>query len=61
MADLVTTLMIRDGLSLEEAQREVEEIREAVQEGIANGEDPEDVLLDMAGLEPDYLLELLDW
>lgn len=61
MTSIAQVLMSRDGLSLEEAQREVEEIRAAVQEAIMAGDDPEDVLLDLAGLEPDYLEELLDW
>lgn len=61
MTSIAQVLMSRDGLSLEEAQREVEEIRAAVQEAIMASDDPEDVLLDMAGLEPDFLEELLDW
>lgn len=61
MLELVQVLMDRDGLSLEEAEKEASEVKEAIHEAMMNGEDPEEVFMDMTGLEPDYLEELLDY
>jgi len=55
METLKKILMRRDGLSAAEAQDLIDEARERVLEG----EDPEEILLDDFGLEPDYLWELL--
>lgn len=49
-------LMRRDGLSAREASRQIWEAKERV---IA-GEDPEEVLADEFGLEPDYIFDLLE-
>ena len=49
-------IMERDGLTLGEAS---EAIREA-KARIFDGDDPEEVLMEEFGLEPDYLLDLLD-
>ena len=48
-------LMERDGISAEEAEEMIEELRERVLEG----EDAEELLLEELGLEPDYVDELL--
>ena len=53
---LVNILMNRDGLSKAEATEIVDTIKERVFE---YGEDPEELLLDELGLEPDYVLELV--
>jgi hypothetical protein len=53
--DIKETLMSRDGLTSDEADEEIERMREEIEEGA----DPEDVLFD-TGLEPDYLEDLLD-
>lgn len=37
-----------------------QEARDAVQEALMNDEDPEEVLMNLCGLEPDYILELLE-
>lgn len=50
------TLMRRDKISEAEADRMIKEARERV---IEDGEDPEEVLLEEFGLEPDYLEDLL--
>lgn len=50
-------LMRRDGLSANEADEQIEYAKDR----IADGEDPEEVCLEEFGLEPDYVLELLDW
>lgn len=48
-------LMRRDGMSREEAEEAIAEARERVIEG----EDPEEVLAEEFGLEPDYFWELM--
>ncbi len=55
METLKQVLMRRDGLSNAEAQDLIDEARQAVVEGA----DPEEVLHDEFGLEPDYLWELI--
>lgn len=52
---LKKTIMKRDGLTSEEADEMIAEARECV----LTGEDPEEVLLNDFGLEPDYVLDLL--
>lgn len=49
-------LMRRDGMTETDAQEMIEEARRAVLE---EGEDPEEVLQDWFGLEPDYIMDLL--
>jgi hypothetical protein len=53
--ELLKVLMKRDGLSKDEALRQIEEAKEEVR----NGADPEEVLADWFGLEPDYVFDLL--
>jgi hypothetical protein len=48
-------LMHRDGLSAEEAQAMIDDARLRVLEG----EDPEEVLHEEFGLEPDFIFDLL--
>lgn len=55
METLKKILMRRDGMSADEAQDLIDEARERVLEG----EDPEEILHDDFGLEPDYVWELL--
>ena len=54
MESLKEVLMRRDGLTRREAAEAIAEARERVREG----EDPEEVLLDEFGLEPDYVFDL---
>ena len=54
MSELKAVLMRRDELSSDEADALIKEMREEIYEGA----DPEDVLYD-AGLEPDYIFDLL--
>ena len=58
MESLKEVLVRRDGMTSDEANEEIEFARNL---GLEEGEDPEDVLLDMFGLEPDYIFDLLDW
>jgi hypothetical protein len=55
METLMEVLMRRDGMSFAEARAAIEEARQRV----AEGDDPEEVLEEDFGLEPDYVLELL--
>ena len=57
MESLREVLMRRDGLSGEEADELIEEARSMVYE---EGRDPEEVLREEFGLEPDYVFDLLD-
>jgi hypothetical protein len=55
MKPLKEVLMERDGLTDMEAEGLIAEARVMV----ANGDDPEAVLLEEFGLEPDYVMDLL--
>ena len=55
MESIKQVLMRRDSLSPEEADQMLDEAREMV----LAGDDPEEVLADMFGLEPDYLFDLM--
>lgn len=55
MTELTRILMRRDGLTLEEANEQVAEARRLV----AAGADPEEVLYEELGLEPDWVMDLL--
>lgn len=55
MSELVRILMNRDDLTSEEAIEQVGEARERVLEG----ENPETILYEEFGLEPDYVFDLL--
>lgn len=52
---LKQVIMRRDNMSSEEADELIKEAREAINDG----EDPEEVLAEMLGLEPDYIFDLL--
>lgn len=53
---ILPVLMRRDGMSRAEAQELIDMARERVLE---YGEDPEEVLAEEFGLEPDYIFDLL--
>lgn len=53
---LLSVLMSRDGLSRSEARELILEARERV---LSGGEDPEDILHEEFGLEPDFIFDLL--
>lgn len=55
LCELAKILMERDSLSAEAAMQEVKDMRQRV----AEGEDPEEVLLDGCGLEPDYIFDIM--
>lgn len=56
METLKQVLMRRDNLSAYEADDLIEEAREAIREGA----DPEEVLAQDFGLEPDYIFDLIE-
>jgi hypothetical protein len=63
MKEIVETLMERDGLSREEAERQVEDTSSRIWDELnyedCELEDLEDILYGDTGLEPDYLLDIL--
>lgn len=62
MQSLKTVLMSRDGLTSQEADKAIEECRNEMLERIEKGDlDADDVLMEHFGLEPDYVIDLLDY
>jgi len=63
MNDIIKVLMERDGLSLEEAEKQVGETSARIWDELdyedCELEDLEDILYGDIGLEPDYLLDML--
>ena len=55
MKDLKTTMMERDNLTASEVDEMIADARAR----ILTGEDPEEILLEDFGLEPDYLFDIL--
>jgi hypothetical protein len=55
MESILNVLVRRDKMTLVEARRELEDMRERV----LDGEDPEEILYEI-GLEPDYIFDLID-
>jgi len=55
MQTIVEVLMQRDDMTREAAEEAVQDARERV----AQGEDPEELLHEDFGLEPDYIFDLL--
>lgn len=60
-SELKKVIMERDGLTSEEADEQINEAKEALQEYLAEGdtEAAEDVCQEYFGLEPDYLFDLM--
>jgi len=61
MDSITEVLMRRDGLSEEDAKREVEDFKADIEDSIMSGnlEEIEDALMNDLCLEPDYIMELL--
>lgn len=59
METIVSILMKRDGMNLEDAEQEVNDCREDLLERVGNGEMCEDICQEWFGLEPDYLMQLM--
>jgi len=61
MEHITDVLVRRDGITEEEAERQVADFREEIDDMIMEGdlEGIEDALMDDFGLEPDYLMDIL--
>ncbi len=57
LTELHRVLMRRDGMTAEDVDEWIKAARQAVEDG----EDPEDILQDEFGLEPDYVFDLLGY
>lgn len=55
LRSLVNILVERDGMHVEDAKQMVRDARQEVKDGA----DPEEILYDDFGLEPDYIFQLL--
>jgi hypothetical protein len=62
MATIKEILMRRDGLTEKQAETEIQDAKELLQEYLAEGdmEAAGDICQDCFGLEPDYIFELMD-
>ncbi len=58
LTELHRVLMRRDGMTAEDVDEWIRSARQAVLE---DGEDPEEILHDEFGLEPDYVFDLLGY
>ena len=59
MENLKEVLMRRDGLTSEEAEKQISEAREELSRRLEDGEDAYDICEEEFGLEPDFLEDLL--
>lgn len=59
MSELIDVLMRRDDLSRTEAIQQIKDAREAIIDAFEQGEDAEETFMDLLGLEPDYIVQLL--
>lgn len=53
------TLMRKDGISAEEADAQIESVREELYDRLDDGEMPFEICAERFGLEPDYLDDLI--
>ena len=61
METIKEVLIRRDGMTFEEADDMLKEAREEFDRLIEDGEIPYDFCEEWFGLEPDYLVEFMDW
>jgi len=59
MKNVIEIIMKRERISFEDAKEMVTDCRDAILEAIDNGEDPEEIIAQELGLEPDYLFDLI--
>ena len=61
MLTLKQTIMEKDGISSKEADKQIANAKEAIQEYLEYGdtESAHDVCMEFFGLEPDYLMDLI--
>ena len=60
MESIKDILMRRDGMTANEAEDLIAEAKEELYERLANDEDAYDICQEFFGLEPEFLMELLD-
>jgi len=60
MSELKSILMRRDGLTSVEADERIGEVRERILAGEIGVWEMEDIMLEEFGLEPDYIMDLID-
>lgn len=56
---IVDILCNRDGCSVDEADRRIDEALELMEEANFDPEECEEIMADELGLEPDYIIDLL--
>jgi len=61
MGQIKNILMTRDGMTADEADELIQEAKDDLYERLANNELPEDICQEWFGLEPDYMMEILDF
>lgn len=59
MNKVIRILMKRDDMTREGATALVKDVKEMMLEAAHNGDDPEEVLIEELGLEPDYMMDIL--
>lgn len=59
MNKVVEILMKRDGMSQEEAEDRVREVRDIMEDCSFDPEECEEIVMDELGLEMDYLMDML--
>lgn len=59
METIKQVLMKRDGLTEEEAEKDIRAAREDLHERLAEGEMPHDICAEWFSLEPDYIWDLM--
>ena len=60
--EVVKILVVRDGISIDEAIEKVEELQAEINHAICEGQtlcELESIVEDMVGLEPDFLMDFL--
>jgi AmiR/NasT family two-component response regulator len=60
MESIKEILMSRDGMTEEEANDLIEQAKEDMNRRLDEGEMPDDICEEWFGLEPDYIMELMD-
>jgi len=60
MESIKEILMLRDGMTEEEANDLIEQAKEDMNRRLDEGEMPDDICEEWFGLEPDYIMELMD-
>lgn len=60
MTSIKQVLMERDGMTGEEAEELIAEARKDLRQRLEDGEMPDDICEEWFGLEPDYIMELME-